>query len=237
MTLGGYRERIKKQKRRRVWRWFFTLLFLVLAGSYAYFSGTLLARRDVARLQDEIGELENTLAQVKDESADLRGMLDAARAREKTLEENLPGSDLQSLLAHARARLAQGVSAERLLFAIDQVRENPDCDAEPKVKRFIISTPLNEADNANNAVGFFGAVIITARGTPGHDEAGNPEAWFDPAAPVTITVTRTGGEAKEISGVLPLHHAIVVGGKELRFSLTAGAQGFVIVSGLRCAYP
>ena len=53
----------------------------------------------------------------------------------------------------------------------------------------------------------------------------------------SLTVTRTGGEAEEISGVLPLHHAMVVRGKDLRFSLTAGAQGFVIVSGLRCAYP
>ena len=50
-----------------------------------------------------------------------------------------------------------------------------------------------------------------------------PEAWFDPAKPVTVFFTRLGGETTSTVGVLPLHHAVVVGDLEYRFSVVAGS--------------
>lgn len=104
------------------------------------------------------------------------------------------------------------------------------------VKRFIVRTPLHSG--ANDSVDFGGgAVTVTAKGNSAADANGNPEAWFDPAAPVTLRATLIDGSASEATGMLPLNHAVVAGDREHRFAVTAGATGFVNVAGETCAYP
>jgi len=47
-----------------------------------------------------------------------------------------------------------------------------------------------------------------------------------------------GGRKTTAAGRLPLHHAMVVGKREFRFSLKAGKQrGFLEVTADRCAMP
>ena len=82
-----------------------------------------------------------------------------------------------------------------------------------------------------------GAVTITASGEAARNAQGQPVAWFDPAKPVTAVFSHLGGESSETNGVLPLHHAIVVGDTEYRFSLVSGARAFVQVTGEACPFP
>ena len=63
------------------------------------------------------------------------------------------------------------------------------------------------------------------------------DATFDPAKPVTVFFTRLGGETTSTVGVLPLHHAVVVGDLEYRFSVVAGSRSFAEVTGQSCVYP
>jgi hypothetical protein len=47
-----------------------------------------------------------------------------------------------------------------------------------------------------------------------------------------------GGEAEEISGTLPIHHAVVIDAKAHRFTVEpAESRGFVRVSRQVCDYP
>ncbi|MBO6785043.1 MAG: hypothetical protein JJ899_17480, partial [Alphaproteobacteria bacterium] len=61
-----------------------------------------------------------------------------------------------------------------------------------------------------------------------------PEAWFDPAAPLRLDFAHPGGETSRAEGVLPVHHSVAVGNEEYRFSVVAGPRAFVLVSGERC---
>ena len=80
-------------------------------------------------------------------------------------------------------------------------------------------------------------VTVTASGEPAVDASGNPQGWFDPAKPVTLRFTEIGGRDSEGHGLLPLHHAMVIGEKEHRFTVLPGDRGFVTVTQERCDYP
>ena len=80
-------------------------------------------------------------------------------------------------------------------------------------------------------------ITVTAEGRSATDEAGNPEAWFDPVHPITLSFTDIGGERADIKGTLPLHHAMVRGDTEYRFTVVTGDRAFVEVTAEGCAYP
>jgi hypothetical protein len=112
--------------------------------------------------------------------------------------------------------------------------EPENCVDDPDTKRFIVRTPLQKG--ANDSVSFHG-ITVTASGESAVNESGQVEAWFDIDKPLSVAFTQLGGEAKAKTGLLPLHHALIVQDKEYRFTLTAGPRGFVLVTGQRCAYP
>ena len=111
------------------------------------------------------------------------------------------------------------------------------CTGEPAVRRFLVRTPIYRG--ANDAVTFAeNAITVTASGVSAKDINGKPEAWFDPAEPVTLRITSIGGTTREASGPLPLHHTILWHDAEYRFSVVAADQrGFVLASAERCALP
>ena len=144
---------------------------------------------------------------------------------------------MADLLSLAQRRLGEGLSPARLAFVVDNAREPRACDGDPITKRFLVRTPIYRG--GNDAVGFAdGLITLTANGEAATDEAGRPEAWFDPAQPIRIQVDRAGGEQQVFEGPLPLSFAVVRQNTEYRFAARPGERrGFIQVTEERCPYP
>ena len=182
--------------------------------------------QDNARLRRELGEAKRTGADAE------------ARARdfEERYARDIPSGTVRELAALVNDKLGAGVKAERLAFVIRSAQDAPDCDGQAVTRRFIVQTPLYKGPNS--AVSFAdNTITVTGQGVSTVSAEGKPEAWFDPAQPITVRVTRIGGEAVDVYGKLPIHHSIVVGEVEHRFTVIQGERGFVKVVGDRCRYP
>lgn len=242
MSLG---LRDYKARRRRAFRWKAFKVFLVVAGLlaaglFAYEGGSVLARQEVFALEKRVIELEGMLAELQERNAKLAAEVDTAKQHQdewqSRYEAEVPQGESRELFELVHDQLSSGVAADRLAFVIGAARNRQVCDGPTQTKRFFVKTPLYEG--ANDSVSFDrGTLTITAHGETASDESGNREAWFDPAAPVTVAFARIGGTMEEKTGLLPIHHAMVHEGSEYRFTIQAGPQGFVNVTGNRCKFP
>ncbi|SDG15717.1 hypothetical protein SAMN05216241_10646 [Limimonas halophila] len=240
----GLTESHRARKRRRRWavvKWVLILVGLIGAGAFAYATGAKLARIEVRELEEQVAELQRRLDEQAQENARLRRELEATENQLTTwkqrYEQNVPEGEPAELLKLLRARLNNGVPADRLEFLVESASVEPECPGGPVTKRFIVQTPLSSG--AASSVSFAGnTVTVTATGQPATDAQGQPQAWFDPAAPITATFTRLGGESQSAEGRLPVHHAMVVDGQEHRFSIVEGDdRAFAKVTWRRCDYP
>jgi len=236
------RDRGKRRRRQIGWLilWTFVLGIVVLIGYYAYATGADLAARDTQRLALEVEGLTQQVGALEAERDRLQGELDAANASvadwRQRYEADVPAGELSELLAQVRARIAAGITAERLAFVMAHATAGKACDEAPQTKRFLVQTPI--ATGAAGSVGFAnGMLTVTGEGASAVDGAGNPLARYDPAKPVTLRFTVLGGDATVAAGTLPLHHSVVVGDTEYRFSAAAGEGGFVNVTGQSCRFP
>lgn len=242
MSLGlrERRSRRRRQIRLRLLKWGAALVAIVIAGVYAYETGSRLAEREVARLEEQIVGLS---ARIQDLEQDNLRLAEAARSARGKVEvwqqryrQDIPTGELKALYELTREKLAGGVDGARLAFVLRQVSEASDCAAEVETKRFYVKTPLY--NGGNDTVGFAdSAIVVTAQGTASIDGSGNQLVRYDPAQPVVVRFARLGGETSEASGLLPLHHAMVVGDNEYRFSVVAGEPGMINVTAGRCPFP
>ncbi len=237
MSLGFHEQRRRRQSLRRAWQriigWSFVLSLALAICYIAYDQGTALARRDVVRLEEK-------LAGVEVENADLTSKLDAALEIDKALEleygSSVSPEQAKRLVNLVRERLAAGITADRLAFVVGAARNEEHCDDNPSTKRFIVQTDLSEG--ANDTVSFAdNTIVVTASGTPALNPDGKPESWFDASQSIKIKFAVAGGDMSETEGVLPLHPSVVVGNSEYRFNLVAGARGFINTTGRRCDFP
>lgn len=243
MTLGlnESRTRQRRQRRWRLVRWLVALALLVGAGAFAYQTGSMLARQRVVELAGQIDRLEATIAELQDEKRRLNSQLEQAKLRagnwRTRYEEEVPKGTRQELLSLVDERLEAGVQPERMAFILSKAGNARRCEGGPQTKRFLVQTPISTGANAS--VSFAeGAITVTAEGASATNAQGSPEAWYDPAEPVTVRFARLGGASTEASGKLPLHHSVVVGDDEHRFTVVDGERrGFVNVTWERCAYP
>lgn len=243
MSLGLHETRSRRKRRVRwaVAKWVLALALIVAAGVFAYQTGTGLAEREVRSLSREIAALTARAEELQAQNTDLQAnvilvdrRLEEAQARYK---KDVPTGRMAELLDRLEAKLKAGVSLDRLQFLIDSADNPRDCAAEPATKRFLVQTPLYSG--ANDSVTFAnGTLTVTAQGESAVNEAGQVEAWFDPAKPVAVRFTQIGGKVTEAAGKLPVHASVVFGGNEYRFTVVAaGTRGFVQASGDRCKYP
>lgn len=239
----GFREVRARRKRQRRWqllKWVAVFAGILAAGFYSYETGSRLTERAVERLEEEI-EVLNTRIQELEQDNDR--LAEAARTAKVNVQEwqqryrkDIPSGELKSLYERLRQKLANGVPSDRLSFVLDQTSDRKDCANDVETKRFYVKTPLYEG--GNDAVGFADStIIVTAKGANSTDSSGNQRARYDPAQAVVIRFARLGGEAVEAQGVLPLHHAMVIGDKEYRFSVVAGEAGMVKVTAGNCPFP
>lgn len=242
MTLGLRDERARRRRRFRlaVLKWLVGLGVIAGAAIYAYDRAKVLAEQDLLSLKDEKLALQQDLAELQ-RSFDALQQSSTQKSEQiadwqRRYDKDVPSGDLATLVDQLKRKLADGVSPERLTFVIDAAHVQVTCDNTPVTKRFLVKTPLYSG--ANDSVSFVdNSITVTASGESATTETGAPEAWFDPARPVTIIFTGLGGGASEATGMLPLHHSVVRGSNEYRFTAVAGAQGFVNVTEDRCDYP
>lgn len=244
MSLGLSEKRNRRRRQGRAALVVFQVLFVVLiaaaAGYYAYESATNLAREEVRILEDRLAQANAAAAQTRTDIAGLEAALREERAlvaqwRDR-YEAEVPSPEDAELLKAIQGRLASGVSRQRLAEVISLAQNRDICEPLPETRRFVVQNPVYAG--ANDTVSFAdNAIIVTATGESAVNAGGQPEAWFDPAQPVTVFFTRPGGETTSTKGVLPLHHAVVVDDREYRFSVVAGSRSFAEITGQSCVYP
>jgi hypothetical protein len=210
------------------------------AGAVTYRLGVEHAAQTTGGLERTVAELGQSAARLADENRALRESLDQAEAQVRTLEaryrREVPAGPARELMALVNRKLESGLTSERLAFVIGAARNERTCIGPPQTKRFMPETALYSGPSST--VSFADNLItVTGRGETALDAEGRPEAWYDPAKPVTVRFTLTGGETFEVSGKLPLHRSIVVDDAEHRFTIIEGQRGFVKVVGERCRYP
>jgi len=243
MTLGlrESRSHERRQRRQRLFKSLFMLGCLTAGGIALYQAGTALSQGEIRQLNDETQRLTQSIAEEQKRSQEL-----AAAAEQATLdaqewqrryEHDVPTGSTQQLYALIATQLAAGVAEDRLAFVINAAGQGQSCANNPATKRFLVKTPVT--GGTSHSVSFAdNAITVIGEGQPALNAANQPEAWFDPAKPVMVTFSRLGGETSQAKGKLPLHHSVVLGDSEYRFTVTAGdGRGFVNVTADRCKFP
>ncbi|MEO3431245.1 hypothetical protein AAFN88_20485 [Pelagibius sp. CAU 1746] len=243
MSLGLHENR--QRRRRRFWwgvtKWSLALLLVIAAGVYSHRFGSQLAEREVVKANERIAALETEVGGLEQQSAALATELAKARkvisSWEARYQREVPTGFVREMMQLVQEKLEAGANEERLAFLVSAADSPRVCDEHPETKRFIVSTEL-QSGGANDAVSFGERTItVTAVGEASRDAGGNLEAWYDPEKPVTVTFTYLGGKTVTAEGALPLHHSVVSGGNEFRFTALPGARGFLTVTADRCNYP
>lgn len=241
MTLGLYDS--DRRYRRRVWTKFtkFALFAALLlgVGLFAYQMGIEQlkgreadSRDKISALQRQVSELQLLVSQFQNAARTAEGRAGDMEAR---YARDIPTGELARLSKLLSERLAAGIDSNRLAHIINAAQNNRSCQP-PENKRFVLPTPIYKGPTRSTSFAN-GALTVTGEGQSSRDANGNAEGWYDPTQPVKIRVTAIGGRESVATGVLPLHHSVVVDNTEYRFSFTAGTRSFVDIMADRCAYP
>lgn len=243
MSLGLHENR--QRRRRRFWwgvsKWVLALVLVLAAGAYSYRFGAQLAEREVVQRDERIVQLEQELAGLQEQSAGLASELAQAReaigAWQARYEREVPTGFVREMMTLVQQKLEAGADEDRLAFLVAAADKPRSCDGQPETKRFIVTTEL-QTGGANDAVSFGDrAITVTAVGAAARNASGNLEAWYDPQKTVSVSFTALGGKTVTAEGALPLHHSVVAGNSEYRFTALPGARGFITVTADRCDYP
>lgn len=235
----------RKRKRRQIWwrifKWVFVLGAITAFAAYGYQTGTMLAEQKVVVLEEEIRQLSGQVKDLNTDNQKLATTVTAERQRVKEWESaynrDAPAGEMKVLFAQMQEKVTEGVSFDRLAFVIGQAREQSNCDDKVVIKRFIVQTPLFKG--ANDSVAFANKTItVTAMGETATGANGARHAWYDKTKPVTARFILIGGKTSESAGKLPLHHSLVIGDKEHRFTMNfTDGNSFATVAHTTCDYP
>jgi hypothetical protein len=191
-------------------------------------------RRDLATAREEWRRLNERTAQAEKRTA---LALARAAAAEQDRDTRLPRGESARLLQLVDERLAAGVAADRLASVIGRTRQEATCDPRPDLRRIAPRTPL--ATSALVSASFLDdRVSVAAQASAAPAVAGQP-ALFDAGKPVELRFTTIGGGIETARGLLPLGHAFVLQGRELRFLARASEKqpGMLEVSLQVCSFP
>jgi hypothetical protein len=220
--------------------WFKLFKLAVFAGAvgasgfYGYEAGRRLSLEETGSLHQEIERLTAAETAHRDEAAKLQATLDETKKRaddfQAKYEQVALSDDMKEIMALVRSKLESGLDLKRLSFVISSA-ERPRRCGEASTKRFMVETPTFHG--SSTWVRFNDLITVTADGSGSNSGA---DQSFDPEKPVTVKFTVIGGKEAQVAGKLPLQHSMVVKNGEYRFTIAAGARGFVEVTGDRCEY-
>lgn len=239
MAFSTYSRRRRRSANWRVINLLFLVALVVCGLVYAYQIG-------VAAREAQTETLEADLERYRERNLEIRDELALALQRQRDTEAaftelrqryeiDVPQGVVGELLEEMRQQLERGVDADRLAFLIEAAGAAPACTGEPVTKRFVVRTPVGQGPVS--AVRFEDRVVVTASGASATAPNGLPEAWYDPAAPVRLAFRNLAGEVETAEGVLPLQHAMLVDGREYRFTAIPGERALVEVTAQACELP
>ena len=183
-------------------------------------------------LRQERDELQNEITEARAEAQ-------TANTRYAQLQneynKTVPEGAMRDLVNLLGKQIEEGRDPERLAFLIRSARPPRNC-TEPETKRFVVSTPTYKGPGSKITLAD-GALVVTANGTSAINKERKPEAWYDPAKKVSIDFVTLGGVKETKSGVMPIHHSVVVGNREYRMTISEAAKSFAKVSFDSCDYP
>jgi cell division protein FtsB len=236
-TFGETRRRRRRLVYWRLVRFFSAGAAVAMVGGYGYQVGVSASQArteklegDLVRFQQSNLDLRDELATTAQRSSQVEAALGELRQR---YAAEVPQGEVADLVASIRTQLAAGVEPERLAFLIGAAGQAKACDGEPVTKRFMPRTAVTTGPVS--FVRFDDRITVTGNGEPARNEAGLPEAWYDPASPIHLEFQTAGGQTASIDGVVPLAHHMVVDGREYRFSIVASVSHFVEITAQTCA--
>jgi ABC-type cobalt transport system substrate-binding protein len=237
-TFGDSRRRRRHQASWRMVRFLFGLVAVLGVGIYGYQVGisagharSAQLEADLMRLQRANLELRDRIAVVDQRSEEAEATLEDLRQR---FAAEIPAGEVADLLEQVRSQLGAGVAPERLAFLIEAAGLDA-CQSAPVTKRFMPRTPISTGPRS--FVRFGDRITVTGEGESVRNEAGLPEAWYDPARPVRLEFRLLDGSSTSIEGIVPFTHQIVVDGKEYRFSAVQGDRRFLDMTAQACPLP
>lgn len=230
MSLGLARSKeLQKRRSHRFWvmmKFVFLVGMVIAVGFYAMEFGAKISL-------EENKSLKARYALQKQEYEKISMDLGTTRAALEQLEKLLPSQDIQDLLVVINHQVDNGIETARMERLLSGLTRDENCTQDVENKRFVILTPVSQ--NTSGSVSFNkGLITLSGRGSPTLNEDGNPEAWFDPLKPVTVTFTLPGGEAQEATGILPFFHSLLVKDSEYRFAITAGRRAYADITVRTC---
>lgn len=232
---GRYRRRAAEQRR----RFMMIAIFIAALCAFSYWWGAENVRGSEIAYKQQAIKLKDERAGLDRLITDLRAEVQSTQIRHQQLEEKfqaeVPTGDFKVLTDLVKKQLDAGIKPERLALAIQTTRPPKNC-VEPITKRFVMKTPVYSGPHGTVSFGN-GVVTVTGEGEPAVGPTGSLEAWYDPGKPVSITFIQIGGKETTKTGLLPIQHSMVVGGKEYRFTVAAGDRSFISVTSDNCDYP
>ncbi len=239
----GFRDAQRDARRRRnraLLRGLLLITTMAVIAWYAYQQGHDGGQTRIAELEVEVTELDTIALEAREQAAAARAEIaslrsDAATWRER-YEAEVPQGRTAALWQLLTRRLDEGVTEDRLAEVIELATNSRSCDAETTTKRIIVKTHLH--GGTDTSAGFADSrITVAGEGDAARDAANNPVAWFDPAQPVRMSFSEIGGATQVVEGYLPLHHSMLLGDDEYRFTVTEGPRNFALISTERCDYP
>jgi len=233
----GSRYRRRTNERRR--RMMMVLIFLMAVCGASYWLGgetvkssEFAYKHQYSQIKTENATLEQKLTELLASNQSLQRNFSQL---ETTFSEEVPTGALKTLTELAAQQLKNGISEKRLAFVIRSAQPPRNCTS-PQSKRFVIRT--KNYTGPDSSVSFVKrSVSVTGVGEPATSPDGNVQAWFDAGKEVKIKFAQLGGTDVVKTGLLPIHHAMVIGDKEHRFTISKGSRSFVNVTSDSCDYP
>ncbi len=215
----------------------FMFVFFAILGT-GYWVGGVRSQQRIYILQEEKRILGEESADGQNVMIELRAEAQTASVRLEQLrasyDELLSDGPMRDLVTLVRKQIDQGVDADRLESVILSARPPQNC-SDPENKRFVVTTPVYNGPSSKASIR--GGIYVFGKGVSSKNSKGKREAWFDPSQPVEVTFKAKGQTSTTKKGILPIHNSMVVGNKEYRFTITAGARSFVKVTFDHCDYP
>ena len=219
------------------------LITLGVAGGFGFWMGGLHSEQKIVYLEQQLEEHRTQNEQMQTTLTELSAEAQTAVMRydqlQETYQQAIPAGPVEGLVTLVKKQLDEGMDPQRLEFVIRSARPPRNC-TEPETKRFVIATAAN-AGPASQVEIAEGAIVIKGSGVSATNAKGAAEAWYDPSKSVALEITLKDGinepKLEKKAGVMPLHHSVVAGNREYRFTIEEGARSFAKVVFDSCDYP
>ncbi len=231
--------RYRNRASQRFMRFLSFVAIAVVFSATGFVIGRQTAMENAVATKSQLESMTQQRNALQDGMTKLRAESQTASLRFQQLQDQLnkeiPDGPMRELVNLVRKQIADGIDPLRLGYLIRSARPPANC-TDPETKRFVVTTPAYKGQDSNISLAD-GGVVITGSGVSARNPKGEPEAWFDPAQPVTLEFAPRGADKQVKKGVLPLSHSVVLGDREYRLTFSEGSRSFIKATYDSCSYP